>query len=273
MMRRTVVSALTTLLAAASLTLSAYAQQSSTAFTYQGFLKDNGQPANGTYDLKFTLYDAATEGDAIGDPVLIEDLQIQNGLFTVEIDFGVSPFAQGERRWLEIGIRSGDSDYDTLPRIELTPVPYALYAQKAKEVDIPQVITYIANRSEIFQSNAKSYQPIISIDNVVVNEGDLVKITFVGQYTVFSTSDQGQSFARVLLSSNDGSQQCGYATEIGGKLPQTGYPIITACTPPPGTYRVLFEVQPTVSSNENDEYTFSMSAGTLFVEVIRGGLR
>ena len=130
-MRRTIVSAFATLLATASLTLSAYAQ-SSTAFTYQGFLQDNNNPANGTYDLKFTLYDAATEGNAIGNPVFIEDLQIQNGLFTVEVDFGTAPFAQGQRRWIEIAVRPGDStdDHTTLdPRIELTPVPYALYAQ------------------------------------------------------------------------------------------------------------------------------------------------
>jgi hypothetical protein len=130
-MRRTIVSAFATLLATASLTLSAYAQ-SSTAFTYQGYLQDNNNPANGTYDLKFTLYDAATEGNAIGNPVFIEDLQIQNGLFTVEVDFGTAPFAQGQRRWIEIAVRPGDStdDHTTLdPRIELTPVPYALYAQ------------------------------------------------------------------------------------------------------------------------------------------------
>jgi hypothetical protein len=130
-MRRTIVSAFATLLATASLTLSAYAQ-SSTAFTYQGYLQDNNNPANGTYDLKFTLYDAATEGNAIGNPVFIEDLQISGGLFTVEVDFGTAPFAQGQRRWIEIAVRPGDStdDHTTLdPRIELTPVPYALYAQ------------------------------------------------------------------------------------------------------------------------------------------------
>jgi hypothetical protein len=114
-MRRTIVSAFATLLATASLTLSAYAQ-SSTAFTYQGYLQDNNNPANGTYDLKFTLYDAATEGNAIGNPVFIEDLQIQNGLFTVEVDFGTAPFAQGQRRWIEIAVRPGDStdDHTTL---------------------------------------------------------------------------------------------------------------------------------------------------------------
>jgi hypothetical protein len=70
MIRRTVVSGIATLLAAASLTLSAYAQ-SSTAFTYQGFLRDNGQPANGNYDLRFALFDSANGGNQIGSIVFI----------------------------------------------------------------------------------------------------------------------------------------------------------------------------------------------------------
>jgi hypothetical protein len=75
MIRRTVVSAIATLLAAASLTLSAYAQ-SSTAFTYQGFLRDNGAPANGTYDLRFALYDALSGGNQIGSIVTVEDVVV-----------------------------------------------------------------------------------------------------------------------------------------------------------------------------------------------------
>jgi hypothetical protein len=140
MMRRTVVSGIAMMLAAASLTLSAYAQ-SSTAFTYQGFLKDNNNPANAKYDLQFTLYDAPTGGNRIGNPFVIEDLQITNGLFTVEIDFGINPFSSGQRRWIEIGIRPFDSTrpFVTLdPRIELTPVPYAIYAQKAKDAENAQ---------------------------------------------------------------------------------------------------------------------------------------
>jgi hypothetical protein len=131
MIRRTVVSAIATLLAAASLTLSAYAQ-SSTAFTYQGFLRENGQPANGQYDLRFALYDSANGGSQIGDLVFVEDVNVADGLFTVEVDFGTVPFNTGARRWIEIGVRPGNSTggHSLLtPRIELTPVPYAIYAQ------------------------------------------------------------------------------------------------------------------------------------------------
>jgi len=131
MIRRTVVSAIATLLAAASLTLSAHAQ-SSTAFTYQGFLRDNGQPANGTYDLRFALFDSADGGMQIGSVVFVNGVTVADGLFTVEVNFGTAPFNTGARRWIEIGVRPGGSTggHSLLsPRIELTPVPYAIYAQ------------------------------------------------------------------------------------------------------------------------------------------------
>jgi hypothetical protein len=131
MIRRTVVSGIATLLAAASLTLSAHAQ-SSTAFTYQGFLRDDGQPANGQYDLRFALYDSPSGGNQIGIIVFVEDVNVADGLFTVEVDFGTVPFNTGARRWIEIGVRPGNSTggHSLLsPRIELTPVPYAIYAQ------------------------------------------------------------------------------------------------------------------------------------------------
>jgi len=131
MIRRTVVSGIATLLAAASLTLSAHAQ-SSTAFTYQGFLRDNGQPANGTYDLRFALFDSADGGMQIGSVVFVNGVTVADGLFTVEVNFGTAPFNTGARRWIEIGVRPGGSTggHSLLtPRIELTPVPYAIYAQ------------------------------------------------------------------------------------------------------------------------------------------------
>src|SRR2546428_12533160 len=36
------------------------------AFTYQGRLTDGGTPANGNYDLQFTLWDSASGGSQIG---------------------------------------------------------------------------------------------------------------------------------------------------------------------------------------------------------------
>ncbi len=98
-----------------------------TGFTYQGSLKDGGNPANGQYDLQFTLYDALTGGNQAGSPIVMAGQTVTNGLFAVQLDFGPSAF-QGSSRWLEIAVRpAGGGSFTTLsPRQPLTPAPYAL---------------------------------------------------------------------------------------------------------------------------------------------------
>ena len=47
-----------------------------TAFTYQGRLTDGGSPASGAYDLRFTLFDAATAGSPVGSAITNEDVAV-----------------------------------------------------------------------------------------------------------------------------------------------------------------------------------------------------
>ncbi|MCB0036492.1 MAG: hypothetical protein KDE51_20810, partial [Anaerolineales bacterium] len=97
-------------------------------FTYQGRLDDSGQAADGTYDLQFRVFDARLTGNQIGKALNIGDVEVSDGLFTVELDFGAAVFT-GSERWLEIAVRGGNStgSYTTLaPRQEITAVPYAL---------------------------------------------------------------------------------------------------------------------------------------------------
>lgn len=98
-----------------------------TQFTYQGELLDGGAPANGVYDLIIQLYPAATGGSAL-DFVVINDIEIVNGLINTEVDFGDLPFS-GEARFLEVNIRPGDSTagYSILtPRTRINATPYAI---------------------------------------------------------------------------------------------------------------------------------------------------
>jgi hypothetical protein len=131
MKRRMVILAvvLTLLLASGS----AAQEKVGTGFTYQGFLKDGGSPANGMYDFEFFLFDADGGGNQIGATVTVNDHSVVDGLFTVTLDFGAEPFAGGAR-WLEISVRPGASTgaYTTLvPRQALSPAPYATYAEHA----------------------------------------------------------------------------------------------------------------------------------------------
>jgi hypothetical protein len=109
-----------------------------TAFTYQGRLVDANNAANGLYDFQFKLFDAVSGPSQVGSDVNVPGVDVMDGYFTVELDFGA--VFDGDARWLEIGVRSYDpfdvNAFDgLLPRQELTPTPYAIYAGKAEDAN------------------------------------------------------------------------------------------------------------------------------------------
>lgn len=107
------------------------------AFTYQGKLTDSGSAATGSYDMTFKLFDALSSGSQVGSTVTKTSVAVAGGLFTVELDFGTSPFA-GQARWLELAVRpAGSGSYTTLvPRQPLDPTPYALYSRSGVATDV-----------------------------------------------------------------------------------------------------------------------------------------
>src|SRR5947207_7247658 len=107
----------------------AFAQ--STTFTYQGRLQDTGTPANGSYDLQLTVWDASSGGTQQPQPspvtVTRTSVLVTGGIFTVQLDFGANAFP-GTDRFLEIGVRpAGGSPFTILtPRQPITATPYAI---------------------------------------------------------------------------------------------------------------------------------------------------
>src|SRR6266446_3742207 len=82
------------------LTVSHSLAQQTTAFTYQGQLRDGGTNANGAYTMIFKLYDEVSGGVQIGS-TLASSPTLANGLFSVNLDFGAGAF-NGSARWLDI---------------------------------------------------------------------------------------------------------------------------------------------------------------------------
>ncbi len=101
-----------------------------TVFTYQGRLIDANNTADGLYDFAFRLFDDPCSGIQQGSIIDINDLDVIDGYFTVELDFGSDVF-DGNAVWLETTVAHADgSDPCTLwPRQEITPVPYALHTR------------------------------------------------------------------------------------------------------------------------------------------------
>ncbi|MGE0481323.1 MAG: hypothetical protein AB7Q17_12710 [Phycisphaerae bacterium] len=97
-----------------------------TAFTYQGELSDGGAPANGAYDMGFSLWSAPTGGTQIGTTDG-QGVAAIDGLFTAVVnqndEFGATAF-NGAARWLQIAVNGVVLG----PRQPLTAAPYAAYA-------------------------------------------------------------------------------------------------------------------------------------------------
>jgi len=106
------------------------AEPMGTAWTYQGRLIDANSAADGRYDFQFKLYYGPADPNQVGGTADVNDLDVIDGYFTAELNFGSSVF-DGNSVWLQIDVRPGDSNdpnaFVTLsPRQEITPTPYAL---------------------------------------------------------------------------------------------------------------------------------------------------
>src|SRR5689334_16426247 len=77
-----------------------------TAFTYQGELRNGGNPVSGAVDLHFRVYGQQTNGSPVAPEIDMFNVTVgSNGRFTTSLDFGPGVFGI-DGRWLEIDVRS-----------------------------------------------------------------------------------------------------------------------------------------------------------------------
>ena len=164
-----------------------------TAFTYQGRLNDGGSPANGSYDLQFALFDAATGGHQVGGTVTNLAAGVTNGLFITTIDFG--RVFTGSALWLQIGVETNGSG-GTFTRLNalqpLTPTPYAIYASSADAATTANGVS----AGSVTGAGIASGQVVKSLnglaDGVTLSPGANVTITPSGNtLTIASTAAGG----------------------------------------------------------------------------------
>jgi len=100
------------------------AAQTDTTFTYQGELKESGEPANGSFDMDFSLWNAPSGGSQVGSTIQFNGQPVTDGLFTVGLDFGADVF-DGSQLWLEITV----DDNQLTPRQPITSAPYSIHTR------------------------------------------------------------------------------------------------------------------------------------------------
>lgn len=111
------------------------AQAQTTAFTYQGKLTDTSAAANGTYHMLFRLYPTTSSTLQFGPTIENTNVSVNNGIFTVVLDFGSGINFSG--LYLQISIkRPADASYTNLsPRQRLTSSPGAVRSLDANSAD------------------------------------------------------------------------------------------------------------------------------------------
>ena len=130
-----------------------------TAFSYQGQLADAGNPATGTYDLQFTLFNTDSGGSPVTAPLTNSPVSVSNGLFVVKLDFGNGVFT-GADRWLELGVRTNGAteDFTVLsPRQQVLAVPYAILAGNISGVVSPSSLSGTYSGPVIFSNPSNSF--------------------------------------------------------------------------------------------------------------------
>ena len=99
------------------------------AFNFQGRLNDGANPANGSYNLQFSLFNQITGGTQIGSTIARPNTPVINGVFSVNLDFDSAAFNDPNAVFIEIGVKPAASPnaFTILgPRQKLTVVPFAI---------------------------------------------------------------------------------------------------------------------------------------------------
>ncbi|HYE61727.1 MAG TPA: hypothetical protein VD997_07000 [Phycisphaerales bacterium] len=141
----------------------ALAQPLTNAFTYQGELASAGGPAAGLHDFEFALYSAPTGGLQVGPTLCMDNLDVVNGRFAVQLDFGAQ--FNGQTRYLEVRVRQDSglacgnaTGLETLaPRTQLTAAPnaaFALTASNAFNASTASNATQLNGQPPTFYTNA-----------------------------------------------------------------------------------------------------------------------
>ncbi len=216
----------------AALLLAAYAvsvQAQTTAFTYQGKLVDNGNLANASYDIQFKLFDTVTVATGVqqGSTVTLAAVQVANGIFTVQLDFGAAAFP-GTDRFLEIAVKpAGGPSYTTLaPRQQVSSTPYAIRSLNSVTADgLSAACANCVTGSQIQNVQGSQITGTISVASIPPGSGNYIQngtnqqpasnfnISATGAADTFNAATQYQiAGSRVLSIAGTNNTFAGVAT-------------------------------------------------------------
>ena len=154
--------------------------------SYQGRLADSGgNPLSGSYNLKFEVWNQAAGGAKLWEQTK-SGVQVQNGLFTVELDVDVGAF-DGQALWLAITVNGQLLS----PRQEMLPAPYALTLRPRAAI-----------RASVYDG------PVLMVENTDANPAG-------GGYAIVGKNASGFTWRPAIYGENTGASAGVYGYSEG----------------------------------------------------------
>lgn len=186
-----------------TIVLSGAAFGQTSSFNYQGKLTETGATASGNYLFQFKLYDAVVGGAQVGPTLNDVSVNVTEGTFSTNLDFGAASFA-GADRFLEVSVKKTAGDSYTLltPRQKINSAPYATKSAKAAEAESigGQTAAAIVGTVEAVNNSTSANNP----NTLVKRDGSgkiIVGTVQFGDGTSMTTAATGGG-AALLSSSN-----------------------------------------------------------------------
>jgi hypothetical protein len=167
---------------------------------YQGRLTDTlGNPLNGTFPMRFVLYDLAAGGTALWDSGAF-NVEVNDGAFSVDLAIDAYHF-DGQGLWLRIWV---DGDWLS-PRQELVPAPYALSLRPGAEIKADAPTNWVFRAT-----NTNSYATGSAVWGSAAT-GSAIYGNSAGGYGLYGYSDTGNA-----LVANSNTKTAGVFDSNGG---------------------------------------------------------
>lgn len=151
---------------------------------YQGQLKQNDEPASGTFSITFRIYSSATGGTALWTET--QTVTVNDGVFNVLLG-SVTPFpnnlfAQSGTRYLGVQVAGGS---EMTPRFRFTSVAYALNAATVDAVDTDKIVPNIVSSIDGVSNDGGDID-LVAGSNVTITPDDVNN-----RITISATSSNG----------------------------------------------------------------------------------
>jgi len=176
-------------------------------FTYQGTLAQNGTDVTDICDFSFGIWDALAGGAMVAGTINVPNVSVQEGTFTVQLDFGGGVFG-GDARWLEIAVAcpTGGGLTTLTPRQKLTPSPNALFAAKAGAMEWTGLLNVppdIADGDDVDDDDADPANEIQDLADVLAQGNDAGGTTITNLPAPVADSDAS---TKAYVDSQGGAQ-------------------------------------------------------------------